>query len=177
MTGFNSNLNELIVRFKAIKTGSQQVDFSDALVLGVNAAKASMQNRIFNRGEDKENVSLGKYVGPKKPTSKKLSKFLVGSAKSVQLSQYEKKRVGKGRQIRYKDLEFEGVLRRGIVVIKETPTSVICAIPNDKLIVIARGQEEYLKTLIFALSDSERKLMVTNVHAAIKQIYDRLFNP
>src|SRR3972149_11602266 len=105
MTGFNSNLNELIVRFKAIKTGSQQVDFSDALVLGVNAAKGSMQNRIFNQGLDAKGVTLGPYIS----------------------KQYKKKRQKPPKkQILYKDLEFSGTLRRGIVVIKETPTSVIC---------------------------------------------------
>lgn len=176
MTEFHSNIDQLIVRFKLIKQASQQIDFSDALVVGVNAAKASMQNRIFNQGKDRTLTSLGKYKGPKKTTSKKFSKFLVGTVKALQLSEYEKKRVGKGRQIRYKDLEFTGTLRRGIVVIKESSLSIICAIPDDKLIVIARGQEEYLNTKIFSLSDDERELMKTNVNAALKQMYDRLFN-
>jgi hypothetical protein len=183
MTGLTSNLDQIIARFKLIKADVQTVDFSDALLGGVNQAKARMENRIFNQGQDVNNNSLGKYRGRKKRVSKarfegKKTEFLFGDTTGnnpLNLSQYELKRVEKGRQVRYKDLEFTGALRRGIVVIKETNTSVVCAIPNQELFSIAKAQEEYLKTSIFALSEKEKQEMVTVVTALVKQIYDRLF--
>lgn len=177
MTGFTSNIEQVIERFKIMKENAQNVDFSDALVIGVNAAKAAMQNRIFNKGLDKNNSSLGPYRGEKFISSKGLSEFLVGSVAGRALTPYEKKRVNKKRQVRYKDLEFEGTLRRGIVVIKESQTVVSCMIPSDTLANIARYQEEDLKTVIFTLSEDERELLRENVIAATTEIYDRLFNP
>lgn len=181
MTGFNSNIKDVIERFKMIRDKSKQIDFSDALLTGVNAAKASMQNRIFNQGQDAAGSSLGKYRGKKKVVSNKKfegrkTDFLFGKVNVLNLSPYELKRVSKGRQVRYKDLEFTGALRRGVVVIKESQLSVVCAIPNERLFRIAKGQEEYLHTSIFALSDEEREILRTNVIEAVNQIYVRLFN-
>lgn len=176
MTGLTSNIEQVIERFKLIRDKSKQIDFSEALVLGVNAAKGSMQFRIFNKGLDNTGNALGKYKGRKKPVVNDFSEFLVGIPKALQLSEYEKKRLKKGRQIRYKDLEFEGALRRGIVVIKESQDSVVCAIPNAKLYDIAKGQEKQIGTVIFALSEEERELLRTNVIEAVNQIYVRLFN-
>lgn len=177
MINVTSNIGDLVQRFKLIRELANNIDLSDALLIGVNAAKATMQFRIFNKGLDSNEVSLGKYAGPKKTVDKTgLSDFLVGNSATVRLSQYEKKRVKKGRQIRYKDLEFQGALRRGILVIKDSSVRVVCAIPNNDLFTIANAQEEYLQTEIFALSDRERELLRTNVIAAINQIYVRLFN-
>lgn len=177
MTGFNSNIGELIEKFKAIKERAQNVDLSDALVIGVNAAKGAMQFRIFNKGLDSGNVPLGSYRGAKSNAKNTFSEFLVGvPAGQLRLSPYEKKRVKKGRQIRYKDLEFTGTLRRGIVVIKESQVRVVCAIPNEDLYKIAKYQEEQINAIIFELSEEERELLRTNVIAASKQIYDRIFN-
>lgn len=182
MIGINSNIDELVERFKLMKKELQSVDLSDALVVGVNAGMALMKNRIFNQGLDAGGVSLGSYAGPKKKVSKKQfegrdTDFLFGNTNTPKLSQYEKKRVGKGRQIRYKDLEFYGTLRRGIVVIKETSTRVVMAIPNENLYVIAKAQEEYINAPIFRPSDEERELVRTNVIAAVNQIYARILNP
>lgn len=183
MTGLTSNLDQIIARFKLIKADVLTVDFSDALLGGVNQAKARMDNRIFNQGQDAENKSLGKYRGRKKRVSQsrfegRKTDFLFGDISGnnpLNLSEYELKRVEKGRQVRYKDLEFFGSLRRGIVVIKESNTSVICAIPNEALFNIAKAQEQYLKTTIFALSEEEKKEMVFVVTTLVKQIYDRIF--
>ena len=178
MTGMNSNIGELIERFKILKEQARNVDLSDALVVGVNAAKAAMQFRIFNKGLDAGNTPIGSYKGPKKLTANDFSEFLVGDpGDTLQLSQYEKKRVKKGQQIRYKDLEFTGTLRRGILVIKESQVRVVCAIPNENLFNIAKWQEEYINAPIFSLTDQERELLKTNVIAAVNQLYDRLFNP
>ena len=178
MTGLNSNIDDLIEKFKALKEELRSIDLSDALVVGVNAARGAMSFRIFNKGLDAGNTPIGSYAGPKKGTANDFSEFLVGDPGDVvKLSEYEKKRVKKGRQIRYKDLEFTGSLRRGIVVIKESQVKVVCAIPNEKLYNIAKYQEEYIHAEIFSLTDDERELLKTNVIAAVNQIYDRLFNP
>lgn len=181
MTGITSNIDGVIQRFKDLSNKMHYADVSDALVAGVNAARGEMSNRIFNQGKDTAGQSLGKYKGKKKKVdAKKLFKkkkrdFLAGTAD--EFSPYELKRIRKGRQVRYKDLEFEGALRRGIVVIKETSQRVVCAIPNDKLLLIAQGQEEQLNTTIFGLSKEERETMDTNIKEALKQYYDRIFNP
>lgn len=176
MTGFNSNINELIEKFKAIKTNAQNIDLSDALLAGVNAGKGAMENRIFNRGLDINNNPLGEYRGEKQNVKNTFSEFLVGTPGQLRLTPYQRKRVKKGRQVRYKDLEFQGALRRGIVVIKESQVSVVCAIPNEDLFNISQYQEEDLHTKIFGLSEEEKEVLRTNVIAVSKQIYDRIFN-
>lgn len=182
MTGLNSNIGDLIEKFKAMKTQLQTVDLSDALVVGVNAAKAAMQFRIFSKGLDAGGTSIGSYAGPKKKQPKERFEgrdvdFLFGDVGEIKLSDYEKKRVAKGRQIRYKDLEFTGALRRGMVIIKESSVLVVCSIPNEKLYNIAKWQEEHIHASIFSLSDSERELMRTNIMEIVNQIYDRILNP
>lgn len=183
MTGLTSNLDQIIARFKLVKADVLTVDFSDALLGGVNQAKARLENRVFNQGQDVNNNSLGKYRGRKKRVSidkfeGRKKDFLFGDTTGnnpLNLSEYELKRVAKGRQVRYKDLEFFGSLRRGVVVIKESNTSVVCAIPNEALFKIAKAQEAYLKTTIFALSEAEKNEMVFVVTTLVKQIYDRIF--
>lgn len=174
------NIDELIVKFGKVKQELENVDFSQALVVGVNAAKAKMQYRIFNLGRDKFQNPLGKYRGPKfkKATKKELKKFKDPTKffnKNL-FTPYELKRIKAGRQIIKKDLEFTGALRRGIVVLKENNARVICYIPNAKLFLIAESQETDLNTQIFGLSTEERKILVDNTNAALKQLYDRILN-
>jgi hypothetical protein len=181
MTGFNSNIDELIERFKVLKDKADSLDLSEALVAGVTAARGSMTFRIFNQGQDIGGVSLGSYRGKKKRASKKQfqgrnTDFLFGNPATLKLSPYEKKRLAKGRQIRYKDLEFTGTLRRGIVVIQETDRRVVCAIPSEDLLLIAKGQEEQTNAEIFGLSDEEKEVLREHVIEISKQIYDRFFN-
>lgn len=179
MFQITSNINELIQKFKNIREMSENIDPSEALLVGVNAARGAMSNRIFNQGQDSSNNSLGEYKGnrvnviPKK--KQKNQEFFVGVSVRL-LTPYEKKRVEAGRQVRYKDLEFTGTLRRGIVVIQESQRRVVCSIPNDDLFKIARGQEEQLKTQIFSLSDDEREILRINTIEALNQLYGRLFN-
>ncbi len=78
-------------------------------------------------------------------------------------------------------MEFYGGLRRGIVTVTDSNIKVSCAIPNDELLVIARGQEEQVgritgtgKRKIFSLSESEEVTMKTNVKEGIKQLYETL---
>lgn len=185
---FTSNLDDLIVRFKAVGQQAQQLDVSQALLAGVNAAAGDMDHRIFNKGLDAEGVSLGLYVGSRrKPISKKAAKVKKKSnielvAGQNNFTPYELKRLESGRQVLYKDLEFEGTLRRGIVVVEETPTRVVCAIPSSKLQLIAAGQEEQVGAIrgggpapIFALSASEQETLIFNTTEILNQLYDRLF--
>jgi hypothetical protein len=181
MTNFTSNISELIEKFKILKDKADTLDLSEALIGGVTAARGAMSNRIFNRGEDIGGVSIGSYRGVKKRTSKKQfagrdTAFLFGDPATLKLSPYEKKRLAKGRQIRFKDLEFTGTLRRGIVVIQEGERKVVCAIPSDELIKIARGQEKQINAEIFGLSEEEKVIMRDHVIELSKQIYVRYFN-
>lgn len=182
MINFTSNIDEIVERFKITVEKAKQTDFSDALLVGVNAAKGRMQNRIFTEGLDAGKVPIGSYGGKKKVASLKLlegrnKEFLVGDVKTLLLSAYERKRLAAGRQIRFKDLEFTGALRRGIVVIKESQIRVICAIPNEDLFKISQYQEEYIGAKIFELSDEERTILKENTIEAVKQMYVRIFNP
>lgn len=190
MTGLNSNIDQVVERFRAIGARVKGVDPSEALIVGVNAARGQMTERIFNKGQDFEGGSLGVYVGKKGRLSKlaeqrifgkRKKEFLVGT--NDQFSPYEIKRIKKGRQIRYKDLELFGSLRRGIIVIKSSNTRVVCAIPNDKLYKIAQGQETQIGrilgtgvTVIFTPSQEEKKVLRENTTEALKQIYVRVFN-
>jgi hypothetical protein len=181
MTKFTSNIDELIEKFKVLKDRANTLDLSEALIAGVTAARGAMAYRIFNQGQDVGGVSIGSYRGKKTRASKgqftgRDIKFLLGNGASFKLSPYERKRVKAGRQIRYKDLEFTGTLRRGIVVIQETERSVVCAIPSDELYDIAKAQEEQTNAEIFGLSDEEKEIMREHVIEISKQIYDRFFN-
>jgi len=177
MTGWNSNIDEVIQRFKGMKEQMEGADFSQALVAGVQAARAAMHVRIFNKGLNTDGGSLGLYVGKKRPMKNTFSKFQVGSpGGQLMVTPYEKKRIKGKRQIRYKDLEFTGALRRGMVVITENQNRVVCAIPSDDLFIITVGQEDYLKMRIFSMSEFEKEEMKTHVHEISKQIYDRIFN-
>lgn len=190
MTGLNSNINEVIEKFKTAGARSQAVDPSDALIVGINAARGKMSFRIFNKGQDANGGTFGKYTGKKMSLSQALQSRLftrTGSKERMageqdQFSEYEIKRVSKGRQIRFKDLEFTGTLRRGIVVVKETPTRVVCVIVNAALAKISRHQEEQIGRIlgrgpvkIFALSKEEIEIMRDNTLEALKQLYVRVF--
>lgn len=172
MTGMNSNIDDVVDKMREMKEKSMNIDFSEALIVGVNAARGRMSFRIFNRGLDSQGLPFGKYVG-KKTIPPGTPAF----------TPYEFKRVSKGRQVAYKDLEFQGALRRGIQVIKKNNNLVVCAIVNRKLIVIAKGQEEQIgriknrgRVKIFSLSAEELQFLKTNTRAAIKQLYARIIN-
>lgn len=191
MISLHSNIEPLIEKFKLIAAQSKEVDFSQALLAGVNVGKAKMQFRVFNTGKDAEGVSLGIYTGKKeggaprslKKNTDEVKRRLVG-AQSL-FTPYELKRLRKGRQIVYKDLEFTGDLRKGIVVVKKGPYQVLCVIPNAKLGKIAQAQELHIARIrgaadpvkIFSLSKEEHELMVKNINAVLKQIYDKLLKP
>lgn len=201
-----SNIEQVIERLNEMVANGERIDFSDALAAGVNAARALMQNRIFNTGTDANGASLGGYVGEQtKVTDKKFrvgKYFSEGTKKTLKkqrarllagiadfdpeggLTEYEKLRLSHGRQIAYKDLEFTGSLRRSIVTAKESNKRVICWILNQQDADIARYQELQIARLrgsvnrwrIFELSDKEKEELVTVTNAALFQLYDRLLN-
>lgn len=203
MTGITSNIDELIAKFSGIS--QEDIDVSPALLVGVNAAAGQMRQRIFNEGKDAQGQPLGSYTGRKKrfsPKQKLTPAFqrrlknsrIIGPENQLgedfEFSEYEILRLSEGRQVRYKDLERTGTLRRGIVPIDQqdqssivSKTRVVCSIPNDNLFKIARYQEEQVgkirgggKANIFTLSNSERDLMKENIREALKQLYVRVFN-
>lgn len=198
---FKSNIEQIITRFKELADKGESLDFTEALTVGVNAALGSVKNRVFNTGRDAQGISFGKYTGRRsrattrrylgrnfgdetKKERKKLRKgikphVLVGD----QFTEYEKERIARGRQIKYKDLEMTGDLRTGIKVMTENPQKVVAAIPNEKLFKISQWQELQIskiigmKVNIWGLSDEERELMKTNIDEALTQLYARLYNP
>lgn len=95
--------------------------------------EADMKTRIFNEGKDVQDVGLGKY-SPK----------------------YAKYRQENSKQIGYKDLEFDGDLRRSIQVGTSGDRTVLGYI-RDNSRLIAQGQEKQTKKIIFKPSASERK--------------------
>jgi hypothetical protein len=191
MISITSNIDQVIERFKRKADQAGNVDVTPALTAGVNAARGAMTNRIFNKGLDNQGASLGKYVGKKKKLSKAKDEFLFKKRKrdfftlepTSEFSEYELIRIGHGRQVRYKDEELTGTLKRGIVTITENEKRVVCAIPNNKLFLIAQGQEKQVGKIqgggqasIFSLSEQERQVLKDTTNGVLKQIYDSIIN-
>jgi hypothetical protein len=151
-----SNIPELIAKLESVKEaagGEGGVppipDFSDAMLSALNAGMGKMKFRIFNKGEDAEGDSLGRYT-----------------------KQYGKKRETAGRQTGYKDLEFEGSLRRSIEVARTD---------NEQTARIAGYQEQQVGKKrgggiapIFTLSQREFDQVKAEGDAAIAQVIKRL---
>lgn len=161
-------------------------EFADALVSAINTGNGLMQQRVFTHGQDVEGNSFGGYVGKKTTLGIESQRRLLSGARSTvqrnrirrsnsPLTPYERKRVQAGRQIGYKDLEFNGELRRSIQVFIEDEKTVILAFNNSESALIARGQEQQIEnirqgrpgttqgtgaTLIFAFSDDEQREVV-----------------
>lgn len=197
---FKSNIEQIIGRFKELAEKGESLDFTEALTVGVNAALGQVKQRVFNTGRDAQGIPFGKYTGRRsratkrrylgrdfgdetKKERKKLRKGIKPHVLGEQFTEYEKERIARGRQIKYKDLEMNGDLRRGIKVMTENPQKVVASIPNEKLFQISQWQELQIskiigmKVNIWGLSDEERELMKTNIYEALTQLYARLYNP
>jgi hypothetical protein len=192
-----SNIEQIIKRLQQVVQEAATVNVSDALLAGVNDAKAQMEQRIFGTGKDKENKPLGKYAGKKsKLTSRKFanqtSKKGIVLKKAVHknaaasgeesFTEYEKKRLSKGRQIGYKDLEFYGSLRRAIVTANEGTDKAVCVINNEQEALIAEYQEKQIGKIrggdraeIFGINQQELDTCVETTNGVLKQIFDNLF--
>lgn len=187
-----SNIPDIIERLERLKisvgaAGSVPPipDFSDAMFSAINSGMGLMKQRIFNRGEDADGNSLGKYVGKKTNVTakkfggnKKLQKNFIGEGA---LTEYEKFRVAHGRQVAYKDLEVDGSLRRSIETVKDSNGKVTIAIVNPETARIAGYQEEQIGKIrgtgiarIFSLSESEYNHVKAEGNEAIRQVINRL---
>lgn len=102
-----------------------------AAIAAANTANALMKTRIFNRG-GAVNSKIGKYRS----------------------RSYRKKRIKAGRQTGYKDLEFDGDLRRPIQT-GERSTGAVIGFTNDAARNIAVYQEEQTGKDIFGLAKTE----------------------
>lgn len=186
MTEFTSNIEALILKFKGVEAKLENVDYTQALVAGVNAGRAAMSNRIFNQGKDVGGSMIGSYGGKRKGRNvnklfakSKKKEFLIGKEEDgpqTEFTDYEVKRIKAGRQIRYKDLEFTGTLRRGIIVVTESPQRVVCAVPSPRNVDIIKYQEEAIQSEIFRLNDAEQALMNSNIMGILNQLYVRVLN-
>lgn len=202
----NSNIEELINRLQSVAQQANTIDVSEPLVSGINAAMGAMKYRIFNEGKDRFGISLGEYVGEQSgltsrkftsvrseifdsetkrllgKQSKRLKKNTQDLDPGGQYSEYEKLRLSHGRQIRYKDLEFTGSLRRSIIVAAESQTKVTCIINNKEDLQIAGFQEIQIgeirktgKADIFGMSNDERQVLIEVTNQALSEVYGRLF--
>jgi hypothetical protein len=170
----NSNIPEFIKKLEAIKAavaGGNGIptipDFSDAIFAALNTGMGLMKRRIFNKSEDAEGKSLGNYHGNKTRLTKK--KFSINAEDPLDASvekerkkqkrlfnkavkanpdalytEYEKFRIGRGRQIERKDLELEGSLRRSIETVTINGAKVVIAITNDEDLKKALNNEKQI---------------------------------
>ena len=110
----------------------------DLLLVAVNETKAEMQNRIFNSekgAKDVQGKGLGNY--------------------SNAYANYRKKL---GRQVKYKDLELTGALRRELETVR-SDDNIKIVIRSESEVKKAKYIEEQEKQTIFALSEEEQKLV------------------
>jgi len=165
-----SNIKDLIDQLQNVTANGRRIDFSEPLAVGVNAARAAMQYRIFNTGTDAAGESLGKYIGrtyrttsrkytytledifdseTKKKLGKKRKQLLGHSQFNPELknTDYEKLRLSEGRQIGFKDLEFYGSLRRAIVTVTNDNNKVSCVIDNELEYNISVWQEQQIASI------------------------------
>lgn len=91
----------------------------DLLLLGGKYLEGEMKQRIFNRGQNSDDASIGAYK----------SKW------------WKKKRTERGNQTGFVDLEFSGDLRNSIQVVQENNSEVVLAIISDLEFNKAKGQE------------------------------------
>lgn len=162
---YNSNVKEVIARLALIRATIAGGAFSDALVAGLNAGMGLMKRRIFNQSLDANGESLGPYY----------DRF------------YARKRDRAGRQIRRKDLEFTGTLRRSIEVVTINNTKAEIRITSDETADIARKQEQQIYNLrtgapanddnagkvpIFELSKDEKDVVRTVTRDLIGQRFN-----
>jgi len=124
-----------------------------------------------------------------KQGKKKLKRLKAGiknekqSGGASQFSEYEKERLAAGRQIRYKDLEFEGTLRRSIVIAEQN-NAVYCVFNDDESKKIAGYQQKQIAKIkglsdevkIFWGTKEEKEIQREQTNNALREIYESLFN-
>lgn len=182
-----SNIPDIIERLERLKIavgGAAGIPpnpyISTAMFNGINVAMADMKKRIFQRGLDADEVTLGKYVGKKTNVTakkfggnKKLQKNFIGEGA---LTEYEKFRVAHGYQIGYKDLSVTQSLENSINTVKDSNGRVVIAIVNAETSRIAGYQEEQVGRIrgtgnarIFSLSEAEFNHMKAETKEGIRK--------
>lgn len=94
-----------------------------AEIAALSDLSASIQYRVFSKNQGTDLQSFGSYRS----------------------DAYKSKRAAKGRQTNIKDLEFDGTLRRNIVIGKNQGRNVL-GFDSERSIIIREGQEKGSKT-------------------------------
>lgn len=115
------------------------------LYAALSRIEADMKTRIFNLGQDVDGLGLGTY--------------------SPKYAQYRK---DNNKQTGYKDLEFDGDLRRSIQVGISGNKRVLGYTRTDSRL-IAKGQEKQTKKIIFKVTEDEKKAALET----LKQEFER----
>ena len=143
-------INDLNIRIadteKCFK-GSRKKDLQFPLL---KLQEGNSKYRIFNEGKSSNGSSLGQY--------RSLS--------------WKAARLAKGRQVGYKDLEFDGTLRRSYTV-GVNGSDFVLGFVTDKSRLIAAAQEAQTKKDIWKPSDEElrdlRKLAAKEIRRCLKK--------
>lgn len=173
--------------------------FGDIILAALNTGNGLMQQRIFRDNLDTKNNNFGSYIGEKKNLTDYQKQRLLSSTKSktdlvrikknlnLSLTQYERKRVNKGRQIAKKDLEFTGDLRKSIEIQVKSENEGVIEFRTEQAALIARGQENQITNIrngikgttkgdgikIFTLNESERLQVTEQVKLLIDEMFKR----
>ena len=113
--------------------------------IAIKRIEADMKRRVFNDGKATDGSSLGKYKS----------------------RSHIKKRTERGRQTGYKDLDFEGDLRRSLTTGEQGQKAVLGFTTNRQRL-IAEGQEKQTGKSIWEPSKSEIDAAGETVVAEIK---------
>lgn len=130
----------------------------DFLLLGAKYSEALLKQRVFSKGINSNELSIGKYKDRKWAT----------------------KRFNAGRQIAYVDLNFTGSLMDSIQSVVDEQDAVV-HINDDKKYLIAKGQEELQgrkkglrKMDIWNLTKKEEEAVQNYIEELIDEQIDRL---
>ena len=164
-----TNIPEVLRQLELLKaaasaSSSGEGGIQDALVGALNSGRALMKRRIFNNSEDAAGKPLGDYHGSKTRLTKKkfsqkreddeeekgrrkvkrnFNRAIKDDADGT-YTEYEKVRLGAGRQINKKDLQMSGSTASSIEVVKVEGNKVVVQITNTENAKIARYQEQQI---------------------------------
>lgn len=149
--------DEFNAKLKLISTTIGR-ETGNLLLLGAKDLEGRMKTRIFNKGKNSNETSIGKYK----------SKYWI------------KQRGKKGNQTGYVDLEYTGDLRNSMQVVQEK-NAVYFAIINDKDYLKSQGQEiiqgkkkGQSKMDIFTPSKKERVAVQNYIADLIEEKIDQI---
>lgn len=192
-----SNIPEIIQRLENVKaavaaSASGEGGIQDALFAALNSGRGLMKRRIFNEGMDATGKPLGNYHGNKTRLTK--AKFSVKlddedeekQRKKVKrnfnravknnaddkYTEYEKIRLGHGRQIEKKDLQFDGSVSSSIEIVREEGNKAVISITNAENAKIARYQEQQIGNIRAGQHPIKGKAEPAEIFVLSKAEYD-----